>query len=233
VKKRLRAILGLAAAGLCGAMAFPAAAENPGWYAGGEIGLSVGTNQGLYSSGNGVINDYNTGFAGGIIGGYSFADGLRPEGEFGYRTAGLSKISVISQDGSFAPTSNFSGHLNVTTFMGNLWYDFRAQDGLLATLYPYVGGGVGFANVSISNETNGYSSSNLINGSGSAIAFQLGFGAEYEILSYLSASVDLRYLMTSDYKVSGDVDGSDTKLSGRYRSPSMIFGVKYKFGGQS
>jgi opacity protein-like surface antigen len=232
VKIRLQAVLGLIAAACCSAAFSARAADtNPGWYAGGEVGLSIGSNQGLYRSGNGVINNYKTGFAGGIVGGYEFANGLRPEAEFGYRTQGLSKISVTSQ-GQPAPTNNFSGSASVTSFMGNVWYDFRQADGLLATLYPYAGAGVGFANINISHEQNGYSNTNLINGSGSAIAFQIGVGAQYEILSYLSASFDFRYLMSTDYKVNGDVDGSTGKLSGRYRSPSMIFGLRYKFGGQ-
>ena len=216
-------------------MALPALAAdtNPGWYVGGDIGLAIGTNQGTYANGNGVVNNYNSGFAGGIFGGYSFANGWRPEAEFGYRTQGLSKVSVISQNGAFAPTNDFSGRLSVETFMVDGWYDFRSQDGLFSTIYPYAGAGIGFAEVKISNEQNGFSAANLVNGSGAAPAFQIGFGGNWDIVPNFAASLDFRYLMSTDYKVNGDIDGGVEKLSGRLREPEITVGLKYKFGGQT
>ena len=241
MKDRLPLKLGLVSACLSGLLlSLPAAADTDvngkGWYAGGELGLNLGTNIGLNSSNVNIVNDYNDGLIGGFNGGYAFSNGLRPELAFDYRRAGISQITVSSSTGSTAPTSNVSGSLSVLTLMGNVWYDFRQPDGFLSVVYPYAGAGVGVAHVSLSNEqfTNygntGQFSTNVADGSATAFAYQLGFGVAADIIPTLTASFDIRYLMTTNYSISSP---SGSSFSGEYRAPSILLGLRYKFGGDA
>ena len=67
-----------------------------------------------------------------------------------------------------------------------------------------------------------------------AFAYQIGFGANYQITPYLVASADFRYLMTTNFAIPGQTSGdsdSSRKLVGAYREPSLFVGLNYKFGG--
>ena len=241
MNRRMPLALGLIPACLSGLMlSFPAAADTDvngkGWYAGAEVGVNLGTNLGLNSGSASFVNDYNSGLIGGFNGGYAFSNGLRPELAFDYRHAGISSLTVSNSNGNTAPTTNVGGSLSVLTLMGNLWYDFRQADGFLSVVYPYVGAGVGIARVDLSNENfNEYSNigvftSTIANGSATAFAYQFGLGVDYDIIPELTASFDIRYLLTTNYSISTQGSGGGS-LSGEYRAPSITLGLRYKFGG--
>ncbi len=213
-------------------LSFSAAAADTGggWYAGGKIGFDLPTSESFNSSGDGFTNKYDTGFVGGFNGGYSFGNGLRPEIEFDYHHANIDTVTVASTStGTTDPAGRRTGSIAAMTLMGNLWYDFRRSDGFLSILYPYVGLGLGVANVSLHNEQfNTFTDiAGGADGSSTAFAYQLGFGMNYDMLSYLSASLDFRYLATTSLSLSG-ASGS---VSGEYRMPSILLGLKYRFGG--
>lgn len=213
-----------------------ASADNiTGWYAGGNIGFDIPVNQNLTFAGNGVTNQYSAGFVGGIRGGYSFGNGLRPELEFNYHRASIQN-STIYTDGLTAPVGAASGSESAKTLLADAWYDFRQPDGMLSVIYPYVGAGIGVADVSISSErfSSFQGSGGTASGSSTVIAYQIGFGANYQITPYLVASADFRYLMTTNFAIPGQTSGdsdSSRKLVGAYREPSLFVGLNYKFGG--
>jgi len=81
VNYRLPRIVGFALVCSSGLMLpFAASADdNSGWYAGAQLGFGLSSSQNLNNSGNTLTNNYGSGFAGGVQGGYSFANGWRPE----------------------------------------------------------------------------------------------------------------------------------------------------------
>lgn len=214
-------------------LSFSAAAADTGggWYAGGKIGFDFATSESFNSTGDGFKNKYDTGFVGGVNGGYAFGNGLRPEIEFDYHHANIDSVSVASSStGTSDPAGRRTGSVTAMTLMGNLWYDFRRSDGFLSILYPYVGLGIGVANVGLHNEQfNTFTDiAGGADGSSTAFAYQLGFGMNYDMLSYLSASLDFRYLETTSLSISGQSGGGSA--SGEYRMPSVMLGLKYRFG---
>jgi len=234
VNRRLPHILGFALACLSGLMlSFSAEADGTGWYVGGELGADLSTTQNFSSSGRSIKTGDGSGFLGGITGGYAFANGWRPELALDYRhsTVDSVQITVNNQFGTQSPSNNTAGAVSASTIMGNIWYDFRQSDGFLAVIYPYVGAGVGLANVKVSGEnlSNFYNTAGgVANGSATALAYQLGLGANWDIVSNLSASADIRYLATTNVSIPISTGGD---LSGIYRGPSFSVGLKYKFGG--
>ena len=215
-----------------------AASDTKGWYAGADFGLNIGATQNLTSGSEGVTNEYSSGLAGGFRGGYTFADGLRPELEFEYRHSAVSSAKLLVGE-TTTPAGSKSGALSALTLMGNLWYDFKQPEGTLSVIYPYVGGGVGVAKISIDSENfNSFEDvGGVANGSGTAFAYQLGFGANLDITPALIATFDVRYLMTTSVSIpeqpSAGSPGNSGTLDGIYRTPSIFLGLNYKFGGDS
>jgi hypothetical protein len=224
--------VGLGAIAVCCAAA---ADEGRGWYAGANLGMVLPSTQYLNGQGYQIQNSWNSGFYGSIVGGYRFANGWRPELEFAYRNTSIGTMSEIGPYYTTTGTSDVSGYESATTLMGNIWYDYRASDGFFSVLHPYGGVGVGIANVNLQNESfmnpgnAGFIQNGPIaNGSGSALAYQLGFGASMDLLVNLEASIDFRYLFTTSAKFDNETFGG--KWSGTYRVPSIGFGFKYHFG---
>jgi opacity protein-like surface antigen len=238
VNRRLPLILGFAPTCMAGLMlsCSAAAAESGSWYVGAEIGADVSTTQNFNSGGTGVQNADNTGFLGGFSGGYTMANGLRPEIAFDYHYASISSIAVTSSGGISSPTPLASGSVSAKVLMGNLWYDFKRPDGFLSVIYPYVGLGIGMADVSLKNEnfSTFEGTGGGANGSKLAPAYQFGFGGNWEIGSGLAATVGFRYLATTNVKISGEETTPTSTIngvSGIYRAPSLFVGMKYNFGG--
>lgn len=212
--------------------------DNGGWYAGGELGFGLSNSQKLSLSNNGntLTNNYNTGFGGGILGGYSFANGWRPEIEFGYRGANVSSIQQSTPQVSSSQTNNVSGTMSLETLMVNGWWDFRQSDGFFATVHPYVGAGLGGAHFNLNGESlntpsnAGWAASGpLASGSATTFAYQIGFGAGIGLTPQWSASLDYRYLGTSSVSLTNENEGGG-KLGGSYHSSSLLVGLKYRFG---
>src|SRR5882757_482503 len=131
--------LAVAAAFLASVPLMAQAGDGP--YVGVEGGANFESPQNL-RQGGGVTDSlhFNTGWAAGLVGGYSFANGFRPELELDHRR------NEVKND---AFGNNASGFENADSAMGNLWYDFKAPTGFFSVAHPYVGGGVGgvrFAN---------------------------------------------------------------------------------------
>jgi len=236
VNRRLPHILGFALACLPGlVLSCSAQADGTGWYVGGGLGANLSATENFVRAGdNSVKTSDGSGFVGGINGGYSFANGWRPELAFDYHHATVDSVlvTVNNEQGTQSSSNYTSGSVSATTLMGNIWYDFRQSDGFLAVIYPYAGVGVGLANVNVSGENLSTflgGGAGVANGSSTVFAYQLGLGANWDIVSNLTASVDIRYLLTTNLSI--PIQGGNGDLSGIYRAPSFTVGLKYKFGG--
>lgn len=213
------------------------AAEGSGWYVGGNLGLAIPDSQSLNAtSGLGFHNAWNTGFFGAISGGYTFPFGLRPELELQYTdVAKLRSVTETSSTTSTSPTQAVNGAAHTSALMANVWYDISQTDGLFSAVHPYVGFGVGYADVHIGDEhfdstgnAGSVSGGTITDGSGSAFAYQFGAGAGSELLPNLILSVDFRYLFTGNFSLPNQASGGT--FTAQYRVPSLSVGLRYRFG---
>jgi hypothetical protein len=128
------------AAGVLFAGAAAAADENSGYFLAGWIGASRPFG----------IHDDKWGEFPSLSGGYSFANGLRPELELAYRYNGKSELQNLN--------------LRAATVLSNLWYEVWNRDGY----YFYAGGGIGGLRLSFSQAG--------VSGIDTGAAWQAGFG---------------------------------------------------------
>lgn len=155
---------------------------------------------------------YKTGWAAGVVGGYAFANGLRPELELGFRRNQLGRTVPAS--------ASIGGFENAQTVMANLWYDYKAPSGLFHWVHPYIGGGVGAVRFAYSGlVVNGVAFPNAYN---SRFGFQGGAGVGVDLTPNLTVSADYRYIQSAH----------ETTAIGstRYRANTAMLGVRYSFG---
>lgn len=143
----------------------------------------------------------------GLIG-HEFGTGFRLEGEVNYKKADTDKFKSVWM------TRNLYSDFRSLGMMVNAYYDF--QPSMVFT--PYVGAGLGFANINMSNaDVNG---SRIWNSdSATAFAYQIGFGGNVMISRRMAFDLGYRYFGTNDF----DIDRVSSNLS----SHNILFGLKY------
>ncbi|MDH3596092.1 MAG: porin family protein [Rhodospirillales bacterium] len=157
------------------------------------VGLQAGMNIAHDTDIGGLDLDFDVGAAVGIIGGYRINSNFRVDAEVTYRNNDL---------------SDFSGDISSWAFMANGYYDFQTGTNWV----PYIGGGIGFANVEI--DSGGSDDDNVF-------AYQAGVGVAYEITPQLAVSLDYRFFGTADPEIFGD------KLD--YLNSTIMTGLRYTF----
>jgi OOP family OmpA-OmpF porin len=166
------------------------------------------------------------GFAGLGSLGYAFGNGFRLELEGSYRQNGLNGVS-----GATTPTTA-SGTLATYGVMGNVLFD---MDIGMPWLYPYLGGGVGYAWDRLSNATftqtgGSFTSSDTSGG----FAWQLMGGLSFPISGVpgLSVTAEYRYHnVVGDQTFHGSSGGSAANMTlTTQHDHDFLFGVRYAFG---
>jgi outer membrane protein OmpA-like peptidoglycan-associated protein len=237
-KKRFPASLLLIATG-----ALPAAAQaGDGWYLGLEGGANFVDKQSFkiyYPDGTGLVEDgtkvgevkLKTGWLGGLVFGYSYENGLRPELELDYRENDLKSIhleptgllgGVLTPGGSDA--SGVKGKEDAETAMANLWFDFFKS----SAFHPYIGGGVGAARVEMHG--GGYTGQDFRNDSDIVFAYQGGAGLGVDLGDHWTLSLDYRHLETMRAKLNLLDDTPSTRVKFRYSGDSALLSLRYSFG---
>lgn len=189
-----------------------------GPYVGVEGGINWESPQNYRSDGS-VIDrlDFNKGWAAGLIGGYSFDSGFRPELELDHRRNHLNHDDFGGQQGKD----------NADSALANLWYDLKLPSGPLSIVHPYLGGGAGAVRSYYSDAT----------GTGGAIAsdyatefgYQAGAGVGFDVTPRLTLSVDYRHLWTNRGSFHDTFVGPlDVKQ--RYLANTALLSVRYSFG---
>ena len=183
---------------------------------------------GLGGSGSGKIN-YDTGYA--VLGsaGWGFGNGLRLEVEGNFRNNGLDRVRGR---GVSAPAG---GHNNTYGVMANALYD---MDIGINWLYPYIGGGVGYAWSQFDNARAGISQPlafGRTNDTTGGFAYQGIAGAAMPIAAVpgLAMTAEYRFLGVNAGTVSGISCGVDCSRAhfktGDQQNHSLLLGVRYAF----
>ena len=185
-----------------------------------------------------VTSSTDGGFSVNGVLGYAITNGVRVEGEVGYRENGLDTstakspgalILLLPRDSRYDPDAqktllgerDINGDVSAITVMVNGFYDIDVGSGLK----PYIGGGVGVAFFSIEaiSATTGRT---LVDDTGNTVfAYQVGGGLGYEMTPTTTLSLDYRYFGTQDPSVKGELTPREfeTEYGGHFVGVSIRF----------
>ena len=176
-----------------------------GTYVSGNLGaLFVNDSDINEGSDTGEIT-FDTGF--GLTGalGRTLGNGNRVEIELGYRTSDIDKITI---DG--IGTAEIDGDITTLSLMGNAYYDFAAD----SDFSPFIGGGVGFANIEADIDDFGSEDDTVF-------AYQLCLGMSFAVNEKSNIDLQYRFFGTSD----PDFDGTDAE----YTTHNVMIGLRHTF----
>jgi opacity protein-like surface antigen len=187
--------------------------DDGNWYVSGMAGATFLNDQDSSGSGLNFTTHPDTGYnISGALGRY-VTNNIRVEGEIGYRRAEMGLVTN-------GPTLQGGGNSHATSFMANAYYEFPLGRGWK----PYVGGGIGFADVSLDHVTQ--SGSKLVDDSDVVFAYQGGGGIGYEIDPRNTIFVDYRYFGTADPSFRAN---NGTQVTSEFGSQNLSLGWRYKF----
>ena len=173
-------------------LAGPALAQ--GWYAdfagAYDFFQEESINDSRIFGGRGELAAHN-GFAVTTALGYAWENGLRTEAELGYHRNGLDKVSGGAFGTNF--TGAVDGHVDAISGMLNLLYDYETHSGLT----PYIGGGIGAADVSVVSDRLAVDDSDVV------FAYQFMGGVRYALTDNLRVRLGYRYFATSTPVIQG------------------------------
>lgn len=203
-----------------------AAPDRPGPYFTGFLGANFATDTTVTFIDNTAASDDDVTFDPGVYvggtGGYDFGF-VRLEGELSYRHADLDTVTFA--DGR--RFRNVDGDLGAFTGMFNAFFDLHNP----SRVTPYVGGGIGFASLFLSDtdgrDTSGINEPLYSESDDTVFAYQIGAGMDIAINNRYSLDIGYRYLKTDKAELESDFNFTTNEL--RYESHSAMVGFKFKF----
>lgn len=174
----------------------PAAAAEP-WYAGGFGGLNY-THDGNVN-GAGVDASYDYGLAVGGYVGFFVQENVRIEAELSYRANDIDTIGGVA----------VGNEVETLALMANALFDFKIE----SSLEPYLGAGLGIADVdyAVVDDT--------------VLAVQLIAGAGIEISPTMKMTVDYRMFITENLEIGGGLGLGDIE----YVNSAVLVGLRKTF----
>ena len=210
------------ASALC-TLSSPSLALEEGFY--GALNLSVVDQKDTdfdYAPGAKIDTSFDTGY--GISGSYGYdtgkvwsLGGFRPEVEVGYNKADVDSHKL--NGGSTLAGS--AGDVDTFYVMANILHDFDTGTALV----PYLGGGLGYANVSY-NDFGVSAIPNVLDDSDGGLAYQGIVGLGYQISQNLTLTLDYRYFATESLDVKTAV-GNSTSIQNEQNKFNV--GMRYGF----
>jgi len=189
-----------------------------GPYVGVEGGMNWESPQDFRQDGRVVDRlHFDQGWAAGLIGGYSFANGLRPELELDHRSNRLDHDLLGDDHGLDRAESAFA----------NLWYDFKAPSGFFSVVHPYLGGGAGAVRSYYHNANLG--GFPFPSEYATEFGYQAGAGFGYDVTSHLTLGLDYRHVWTNRGAFAPPL-GVGPALEQRYLANTALISVRYSFG---
>ncbi len=210
-------ILAIAAVGL-GVVAYaPAGFAAPkGPFVGIMGGVNFTNDQDISGAGVGINRtvDTDTGWAVMPSIGYRYGNGIRTEFELGYRSNDVDSVS-----GSTAG----AGEITAKSAMLNLLYDVDTGSRLM----PYIGGGIGYAQVDYDGVRPVGAGVNRVNDDDNVFAYQGIAGLSYWVNDAVEVAAEYRYFATQDpdFRTSAGVP-----VEGEYSSHAALVGLRWNFG---
>ena len=155
---------------------------------------------------------FDTGFGITAAIGNEYDNGLRAEIEFGYRASDMDELSATISDGvdSISGSGSIDGDVTAMSLMANIFFDFMPK----ATVSPFIGAGIGFANVEGDLDDFGDDDDNVF-------AYQAAAGIAFSLNQQTKLDVQYRYFATDDPKLGG--------TDFEYASHNAMLGVRVSF----
>ena len=190
-----------------------------------------------HAGGSGIFTfdseaDYDNGIGVYAALGYAWGNGFRTELEFSHRNNDIRHIAPDPNGFSGLPEGTISGDSTAIAIMANILYDFD----LGSAFKPYIGGGVGFADVDhditgtnaagapIAPLTISYGPNQRV------FAYQGIAGVAYELAPQLALDVSYRYFGTRKQDVFGTLGGFPAEFATAYNAHSLFAGLRWNFG---
>jgi opacity protein-like surface antigen len=181
-------------------------------YVGISAGLFMPTDSSATDNyGSSADIEYNTGYSISGTGGYAFSNGLRLEGELTYKQADMDKFKI------YGFSSSINSDISALGFMANAYYDFKNT----SPFTPYVGGGIGFATLYVSQAINNYGDLLWFDEDDTVFAYQLGAGVAFDVNKNMAIDLGYRYFGTSDPHFN--------TYEADFGSHNVSLGFRYKF----
>lgn len=129
-----------------------------------------------------------------------------------------------------------SGDIETWSLMANLWYDFNLGD---SPIVPFIGGGIGLAQVNMDYQALVYMPANSTTASASgfylytadtddfAFAYQVGAGLGFNFGNGMMLSAQYRYFATGEVQL-----GRQDQFSGNVESHNFLLGLNIPLGQQ-
>ncbi len=191
-----------------------AMAQGSSWYVAGGLGASFANDSDVKQAGVTITSEFDTGAIASLAFGHTFG-GFRAEGEFSYIK---NDISALKAFGVSVPAS---GDVTAAALMANVYYDFNAD----AKWKPFIGGGAGYANLSINNLTSlGLA---IADDSAGVFAYQFKAGIGYAFTDSLDGTLGYRFFGTADADLV-DSAGAAFPTDG-LQTHIIEAGVRYRF----
>lgn len=148
---------------------------------------------------HGIKPKMKVGGAGALSLGYKFNNGLRLEGEVAYRRNSIHGKDWLKK--AHYADAKLSGSSYSWAYMANILYDFDCFSECLTNVVPYVGVGVGYANVHTHVKArNGYEGDSIsIKGEKKGVAGQAIAGVGYRLTDSTTLGVEYRYFVAREH----------------------------------
>lgn len=187
--------------------------EDPSWYISGYLGGNLLDNSQITvpGAGGGQFDvEYNTGYNVGGTVGYEFMS-TRVELELAYKTS-----PVNNAIGPSAGRVNADGDVSSTALMLNGILDFKSR----SAVTPYLGIGLGFANVDVKDFT--------VETATETVSDNSGVGA-FQFIAGLSVELSEKFLLDFIYKYFRTDDATIGNADVEYASNNFSAGVRFRF----
>jgi opacity protein-like surface antigen len=190
-------------------------AQDKPWYVAGSLGASfVNDVDATDSTGFTITVDSDTGIVGTGAFGRSFGN-FRAEAEVLYNTNDVSTISALGV------SLGASGDVSTLGFMVNGYYDFETN----SKWKPYIGGGIGGANVSLNNLS--VVGIQIADDDTTVFAYQAKVGVAYEFSPAWEGTLGYRFFGAEDADFV-DSDGDPFSTDG-LQAHIIELGVRFRF----
>jgi outer membrane protein OmpA-like peptidoglycan-associated protein len=187
-----------------------------GPYVRGDIGYSTDTN---FSADDENIDwgdvSADEGWMGLLGGGYSWLNGFRLEGELGYRDNDFNDTEALDDGGSITAWS----------LMANGYYDFNAW----GMVRPYVGLGIGVADVEVEGADLIPAPPAFADGSETAFAWQAIIGLGWAVSEQVTIDFGYRYFNVEGIEFDVTVDDVVFEAEGDVEQQAVTVGLRYSF----
>lgn len=142
--------------------------------------------------------------------GFEWIDGWRFEGEASWRRSEFDSIADVPVD---------DGRMEVYATMFNVYYGFRKD----ATVNPYLGGGIGWARLSVGDLVVG---GTTVDDFGSSLAWQGIAGVDFTLSPSWKLSLDYRYFVVEEVKLT---DSLQLPFKTDYQASTAMLGLRVGF----